>query len=83
MSRPLDRPTDRPHAPLYTLRLWPEVLDAEHWEWRGELKDLNTGEVRYFRRWSEVVELLAEMLDRPTDSLDTHFFTPLLKGEDT
>ena len=77
------QPANQPRSTPYTLRLWPEVLDQMHWEWRGELKDLGTGEVRYFRSWSEIVELLAEMLDRPTDSLDTYFFTPLLKGEDT
>ncbi|MFZ1752438.1 MAG: hypothetical protein WAU10_01795 [Caldilineaceae bacterium] len=83
MSRPLDRPTDRPHDPLYTLRLWPEVLDAEHWEWRGELKDLNTGEVRYFRRWSEVVELLVEMLGETTESPDVQHESYPPKGENT
>ncbi len=81
MPRPVTRPTDRPPAPLYTLRLWPEVLDAEHWEWRGELKDLNTGEVRYFRRWSEVVELLAEML--VIESPDVQHESYPSKGENT
>ncbi len=83
MSRPAARPTDRPTAPLYTLRLWPEVLDAEHWEWRGELKDLNTGEVRYFRRWSEVVELLGEMLGEMTESPDVQHESYPSKGENT
>ncbi len=69
-------PLDRPHAPLYTLRLWPEVLNQAHWEWRGELKDLNTGEVRYFRRWSEVVECWEMLMEREN-------FYPPREGEDT
>lgn len=45
-----------------TLRLWQEVIDAQHSEWRGEIKNLMTGETRYFRRWEELAEIVLSML---------------------
>ena len=45
-----------PPAVMMTLRLWQEVIDPQQREWRGEIKNLATGEVRYFRCWGEVAE---------------------------
>ncbi|MCB0157497.1 MAG: hypothetical protein KDD83_05165 [Caldilineaceae bacterium] len=57
-----DRP--RPQsATIFTLRLWYEALDEGSGEWRGELKNLVTGEVRYFRTWAEIAALVPRMLD--------------------
>lgn len=51
---------------IFVLRLWPEAVGGGRREWRGEIKNLATGEVRYFRRWEEVAELLPTMLgDNP------------------
>jgi hypothetical protein len=47
---------------LFTLRLWQEVLDSEEWEWRGEVKNTSTGELRYFREWHALVHLLPTLL---------------------
>jgi len=47
---------------LFTLRLWPEVLDGDRWEWRGEVKNTGTGELRYFRDWPTLLRLLPDML---------------------
>ncbi len=57
-----------PPTNLFTLRLWLEPLGDDRREWRGEVKHLVTGEVRYFRRWEEIATLVPEMLLRDSDS---------------
>lgn len=56
-----------PPTNLFTLRLWQEPLDNDRSEWRGEVKHLFTGEVRYFRRWEEISTLVPEMLLRDSE----------------
>ena len=51
-----------PPTVLFTLRLWQELLDEQRSEWRGEVKNLATGEVRYFRHWEEIATLVPKML---------------------
>jgi hypothetical protein len=48
--------------PIFTIRLWQETLDADHIEWRGEVKNISSGEVRYFRDWKTLAILLPRML---------------------
>ena len=48
--------------PIFTIRLWQEELDADHVEWRGEVKNIVSGEVRYFRDWETLALLLPRML---------------------
>ena len=52
-----------PPTELFTLRFWRESLDAQRSEWRGEVKNLSTGEARYFRHWEEIAALVQRMLD--------------------
>ncbi len=52
-----------PPSTLFTMRLWSEHLGAGRCEWRGALKNLSTGEVRYFRRWEEIAALVPQMLN--------------------
>jgi hypothetical protein len=52
---------------LFTLRLWQEVLDGEQCEWRGEVKNISTGELRYFRDWHALVHLLPKLLSEPIE----------------
>lgn len=54
--------THSPPANLFTIRLWRESINKDQEEWRGEIKHLYTQEVRYFRRWDELAELVPEML---------------------
>lgn len=49
---------------LFVLRLWQEPLDEQRSEWRGEIKNVSSGEVRYFRTWEEIASLVPEMLYR-------------------
>lgn len=60
-----DRPPYRLH--LFTLRIWPEVLDGAAWEWRGEVKNTSTGEVHYFRDWQVLAALLPTLLVEPVE----------------
>lgn len=48
---------------LFTVRLWQEDLGDGQVEWRGEVKNLTSGEVRYFRQWSLLARLLPRMID--------------------
>ena len=52
-----------PPSIILTLRLWQESLGNEQSEWRGEVKNLTTGEVRYFRKWEEIAALVPRMIE--------------------
>ena len=52
-----------PPTVLFTLRLWQEPLDESRTEWRGEIKNLASGEARYFRRWDEIPILISRMVE--------------------
>ena len=45
----VDRPAHRSH--LFILRLWPEDLGGGQTDWRGSIRHVSSGEVRYFRGW--------------------------------
>jgi hypothetical protein len=56
---------ERPRPPstiVMLIRLWQERLDAQHSEWRGAIKNVTTGEVRYFRGWEEIAHTIAALL---------------------
>ncbi len=55
-----EEPRQRTH--LFTLRLWAETLGDGRSEWRGQLRHVVSGEVRYFRDWLTLVSLLGELL---------------------
>jgi hypothetical protein len=44
------------------VRVWLEHLGNGKTEWRGQLKNVMSGEVRYFRDWAALVEHLKAML---------------------
>lgn len=56
-----------PPTVLFTLRLWREDLGGGHTEWRGEIKNITSGEVRHFRDWLVLAELLPKMLSDAED----------------
>jgi hypothetical protein len=47
---------------LFTVRVWREDLGQGQTEWRGEVQDVVSGEVRYFRDWLTLATLLQAML---------------------
>ena len=47
---------------IFTLRLWQEELNGDHWEWRGRIQNAISGEIAYFREWANLVDLLQMML---------------------
>ena len=47
---------------LFTLRFWPEDLGDEHWEWRGKVHHVSTGEVRFFREWMTLKDFVEGLL---------------------
>jgi hypothetical protein len=58
-------PVTRP-PPLFTIRLWHETGANGQVEWRGEVKNIISGEVRYFRDWITLALLLPRMLGDDT-----------------
>ena len=58
----MDKPSKQPHAYLFTVRLWPEELGDGQTEWRGQVKNVATGDERYFREWSALERLMQAML---------------------
>lgn len=52
-----------PPTILFTIRLWPEEIDAGQFEWRGEVKKIASGQTHYFRDWQTLVHLMTQMLN--------------------
>jgi hypothetical protein len=50
------------------VRVWFEDLGDGKTEWRGQVKHVMSGEVRYFREWPNLVTILQEMLTEPEDA---------------
>jgi hypothetical protein len=51
----------------FILRLWQEETGTDRYEWRGRLQSIADGEVRYFRTWATLVELLEVLLPNAKD----------------
>jgi hypothetical protein len=59
---------DTAHFPsrshLFTVRVWREDLGHSQSEWRGEVQEVESREVRYFRDWQTLPALLQAMLPK-------------------
>ena len=51
----------------FTLRLWFEKLGDGQMEWRGEIKNSKSGEIRYFRQGPMLLDLLTTMMAESTE----------------
>ena len=49
------------------VRVWLEDLGEGKTEWRGQVKHVVSGEVRYFRNWSGMTTILQNMLAKPEE----------------
>ena len=59
---PCSTPSElRYRSQLFTVRLWREQLN-DHFEWRGKVQHVTTGEVHYFRDWDTLIACLQDML---------------------
>jgi hypothetical protein len=56
----------RDRSQLFTVRLWHEPLN-DHFEWRGKVQHVTTGEAHYFRDWDTLIACLQEMLKTGED----------------
>ena len=55
----------RPLKPqLFSIFIWPEQTDQSEVSWRGQLKQLESGEINYFGDWDELVKQIQEQLNR-------------------
>jgi hypothetical protein len=51
-----------PDARIFNVRVWSEDIGGGHREWRGRVFDVTSGEARYFRDWSVLVEIVTGSL---------------------
>jgi hypothetical protein len=58
----MDKAQEPSQARLFTVRLWREDLGAGQREWRGEVRDVVSGERRYFRDWPALIASLQALL---------------------
>jgi hypothetical protein len=57
---PIEEAKDR-QSHLFTVRVWLEDLGEDQTEWRGKIQHVLSGEVRYFRDWTGLVEQMKAM----------------------
>jgi hypothetical protein len=75
-----DKPQPAARTHLFTVRVWLEELRAGQTEWRGEVHEVVSGEVRYFRDWPTPVALVQAMLPQqggagvPSRTINKRFF---------
>ncbi|MBK8902612.1 MAG: hypothetical protein IPM53_15595 [Anaerolineaceae bacterium] len=53
----------QPDSQLFTIRVWQEKVDDQT-QWRGKLRHVPSGEIRYFRGWAALIPLMLDMLRR-------------------
>jgi len=49
---------------LFTIRVWLETDADNQRQWRGKLRHIPSGEIRYFRGWAALIPLILDMLNR-------------------
>ena len=60
-------PARRRRSHLFTLRLWQEGDGREEKTLRFKVQHVLSGEVRYFRDWSQVVAFIISMTKKEAD----------------
>lgn len=68
----MNEPSKPPRSHLFTVRVWQEDLSEGQTEWRGQVRLVTSGDVRYFREWSALVPLLVTMLAEASVDTDIH-----------
>lgn len=51
-----------PRRYVFTLHLWQEALDVDQFEWRGQVKHVASGDLRYFRDAKTLYDVLETMI---------------------
>lgn len=57
----MEKPSRHAHSQLFTVRVWLEELGEGQREWRGSVKNVASGEERYFRTWPALGEVMDGM----------------------
>ena len=63
--------TQRPRTHLFTVRVRIEHQGDGKTEWRGQVKQVMSGEVQYFRDWTTLISYLTAMLPKVKDDEST------------
>ena len=70
-----------PQSQLFTIRVWQEAEADDQIQWRGKLRHIPSGEIRYFRGWAALIPLMLDMLRRHNNLNFEH--TPNKEQNDT
>jgi hypothetical protein len=62
MKRTVLGEIQRTQTHLFIVRVWLQDLGGGKAEWRGQVKQVMSGEVRYFRDWVTLIEYFQQML---------------------
>jgi hypothetical protein len=54
--------TSSADSQLFTVRMWPEAVGDDLYEWRGKVDHVASGEGYYFRDWSRLIVCFEKML---------------------
>lgn len=68
----MNEPSQHSRSHLFTVCVWQEDLGEGQTEWRGQVRLVTSGDVRYFREWSALVPLLVTMLAEASVDGDSH-----------
>ena len=63
------QPTHKNRTHLFTLRLWAERVDRGECEFRFKVRHVLSGEVRYFRDWSRLIDYVMLMVQTEMDDV--------------
>jgi len=63
------QPADQYRSHLFTLRLWEEHVGRGESEIRFKVRHVLSGEVRYFREWSDVVAFVTSVVEGEVDDV--------------
>lgn len=64
------RKVEHTRSYLFMVRVWLEDLGNGKAEWRGQVKHVMSGEVRYFRDWATLIKHITTVLQ--TDNLSSN-----------
>ncbi len=58
-----DEATAKPPSQLFTVRIWPEILDSGMVVWRGKVQHVPNGAWRHFQEWQALTAFLQEQVE--------------------
>lgn len=58
-----DQVAAKPPSQLFTVRIWPEIVDSGVVIWRGKVQHVPNGAWRHFQEWQALTVFLQEQVE--------------------